>query len=67
MLSSAGGQFGNGTLGGSGVVSNLVLNLTEIKPPYTLLVQKKYLSQDVAKQFGTSYMIIKRILRFRSL
>ena len=33
MLSSAGGQFGSGTLEGTGMVSNLVLNSTEIKPP----------------------------------
>ena len=31
MSSSAGGQFGSGALGGSGMVSNLVLNSTEIK------------------------------------
>ena len=32
MLSSAGGQLGSGILGGSGMVSNLVLNSPEIKP-----------------------------------
>ena len=55
MSSSAGGQFGRGTLGGTGIVSHIVLNSTEIKPPYCLLVQKKYLSEAVAKQFRTSY------------
>ena len=55
MSSSAGGQFSSGTLGGTGMVSNLVLNSTEIKPPYCLLVQKSYLSEAVAKQFRTSY------------
>ena len=55
MSSLAGGQFGSGTLGGTGMVSNLVLNSTEIKPRYCLLVQKSYLSEAVAKQFRTSY------------
>ena len=55
MSSSAGGQFGSGTLGGTGMVSNLVLNSTEIKPPFSLLVQKKSLSEAVAKQFRTAY------------
>ena len=55
MSSSAGGQFGSGTHGGTGMVSNLVLNSTAIKPPYCLLVQKSYLSEAVAKQFRTSY------------
>ena len=55
MPSSAGGQFGSGTLGGSGMVSNLVLNSTEIKPPFSLLVQKNSLSEAVAKQFRTAY------------
>ena len=55
MSSSAGGQFGSGTLGGSGMVSNLVLNSTEIKPPFSLLVQKTSLSEAVAKQFRTAY------------
>ena len=55
MSSSAGGQFGSGTLGGTGMVSNLVLNSTEIKPPYCLLVQKSSLSKAVAKQFRTAY------------
>ena len=43
MSSSAGGQFGSGTLGRSGMVSNLVLNSTEIKPP-SLYWYKKNLS-----------------------
>ena len=55
MSSSAGRQFGSGTLGGTGMVSNLVLNSTEIKSPYCLLVQKSYVSEVVAKQFRTSY------------
>ena len=55
MSSLAGGQFGSGTLGESGMVSNLVLNSTEIKPPYSLLVQNNYLSEAAAKQFRTSY------------
>ena len=55
MSSSAGGQFGSGTLGGTGMVSNLVLNSTEIEPPYCLLVQKSSLSEAVAKQFRTAY------------
>ena len=55
MSSSAGGQFDSGTLGGSGMVSNLVLNSTEIKPPFSLLVQKTSLSEAVAKQFRTAY------------
>ena len=55
MSSSAGGQFGSDTLGGNGMVSNLVLNSTEIKPPFSLLVQKSYLSEAVAKQFRTAY------------
>ena len=33
MTSSAGGLFGGGTLGESDMVSNLLLNSTEIKPP----------------------------------
>ena len=37
------------------MVSNLVLNSTEIKPPYCLLVQKGSLSEAVAKQFRTAY------------
>ena len=37
------------------MVSNLVLNSTEIKPSSSLLVQKKTLSEAVAKQFRTSY------------
>ena len=56
MSSSAGGQFGGGTLGGSGMVSNLVLNSTEVRPPYSLLVQKSSLSEAVAKQFRTAYV-----------
>ena len=55
MSGSAGGQFGSGTLGRSGMVSNLVLNSTEIKPPFSLLVQNKILSEAVAKQFRTAY------------
>ena len=55
MSSSAGGQFGSGNLGGSGMESNLVLNSTEIKPPYSLPLQKNYISEAVAKQFRTSY------------
>ena len=55
MSSSAGGQFGGGTLRESGMVSNLVLNSTEIKPPYSSVVQNISLSEAVAKQFGTSY------------
>ena len=55
VSNSAGGQFGSGTLGGSGMVSNLVLNSTEIKPPFSLLVQNKSLSEAVAKQFRTAY------------
>ena len=35
MSSSAGGQFGSGTFGGSGIVRSLVLNSTEIKPAYS--------------------------------
>ena len=45
MSSSAGGQFGSGTLGGTAMVSNLVLNSTEIQS----------LSEAVAKQFRISY------------
>ena len=67
MSSSAGGQFGSGTLGRSGMVSNLVLNSTEIKPPFSLLVQKKSLSEAVAKQFRQRMMITERRLRFRPL
>ena len=55
MSSSAGGQFGSGSLGGTDMVSNLVLNSTEIKPPYGLMVQKGSLSEAVAKQFRTAY------------
>ena len=55
MLSPAGGQFGSGTLGGTGMVSSLVLNSTEIKLAYCLLVQNKTLSEAVAKQLRTSY------------
>ena len=55
MSSSAGGQFGSGTLGGSGMMSNLALSSTEIKPPFYLLVQKNDLSEAVAKQFRTAY------------
>ena len=55
MPSSAGGQFGSGTLGGTGMVSNFVLNSTEIKPPYCLLVRKSSLFEAVAKQFRTAY------------
>ena len=55
MSSLAGGQFGSGTLGGSGMVSNLVLNSTEIKPAYSLQVQNLSISEAVAKQFRTSY------------
>ena len=55
MLSLPGGQFGSGTLGeSSGMVNNLFINSTEIKPPYFLLVQIS-LSQAVTKQFRTSY------------
>ena len=55
MSSSAGGQFGSGTLGGSGIMSNLVLNSPEIKPPFSLLVPKNSLSEAVSKQFRTAY------------
>ena len=73
MSSSAGGHFGGGTLGEkSSMVSNLVLNSTEIKPPYYLpVVHKISLSQAVAKQFRTSYLYddytVGRRLRFRPL
>ena len=36
VSSSAGGQFGSGTLGGSFMVSKLVSNSTDIKLPYSL-------------------------------
>ena len=55
MPRSAGGQFGGGTLGESSMVSNLVLDSTEIKSPIFLLVHKISLSEAVAKQFRTSY------------
>ena len=42
MSSSAGGQFGSGTLGGSGMVSNLVLNSTEIMPNDTFNMPTSY-------------------------
>ena len=37
------------------MVSNLVLNSTEIKPPFSLLVQKKSLSEAVAKKIRAAY------------
>ena len=37
------------------MASNLVLNLTEIKPPYYLLVQTNNLSEAVVKELMTSY------------
>ena len=37
------------------MVSNLVLNSTDIKPAYSLLVQNLSLSEAVAKQFRTSH------------
>ena len=39
MSSLAGRQFGGGTLGECGMVSNVSINSTEIKPPLSLLVQ----------------------------
>ena len=39
----------------SGMVSNLVLASSDIKPPYYFLVRKLYLSEAVAKQFRASY------------
>ena len=47
-------QFGGGALKISGMVSNLVLNSTEIKMSYSLLVHKTSLSEALAKQFRTS-------------
>ena len=67
MSSSAGGQFGSGTLGGTGMVSNLVLNSTEIKPPYCLLVQKVLSPKLLRNSLGQRMMITERRLRFRSL
>ena len=67
MSSSAGGQFGSGTLGGSGMVSNLVLNSTEIKPPFSLLVQKKLSLKLLQNNLGQRMMITERRLRFRPL
>ena len=55
MSSSTGEPFGGDAPGESGMVSNLVSNLTEIKPPYSLLVHKISLCEAVAKQFRTSY------------
>ena len=55
MSSSTGGQFVGGILEESGMVSNLVLNSTENKPPCSLSVPKISLSEAVAKQFRTSY------------
>ena len=64
MSSSAGGQFGDGSevwsviggdIGESGIVSNLVLNSTEIKPPYFLLAHKIPVSEAIAKHFRTAY------------
>ena len=55
MSGSAGRQSGGGTLGESGIVSIIVLNSTEIKTPYSLLVHKISLSVAVAKQFRISY------------
>ena len=65
MSSSAGGQFGSGTLGGTSIVSNLVLNSTEIKPPYCLLVQKKLSPKLLQNSLGHRMMIIGKRLRFR--
>ena len=47
ISSSAGGQSGGGALGENDMVSNLVVNSTKTKPPYSLLVNKS--------QFRTSY------------
>ena len=67
MLSSAGGQFGSGTLGGTGMVSNLVINSTEIKPPYFLLVQKNLSPKLLRNSLERRMMIIGRRSRFRPL
>ena len=67
ISSSAGGQSGSGTLGGSGMVSNLVLNSTEIKPPFSLLVQKKLSMKLLQNNLGERMMITERRLRFRPL
>ena len=67
MSSSAGGQFGSGTLAGTGMVSNLVLNSTEIKPPYCLLVQKSSSPKLLRNSLGHRTMIIGRRLRLRPL
>ena len=48
------------------MVSNLVLNSTEIKPHF-VLVQKKILAEAVAKQFRISYNDYRGRLRFRPL
>ena len=66
-VSSSAGQFGSGTLGGSGMVSNLVLNSTEIKPLYSLLVQKNVSPKLLRNSLGHRTMIIGRRLRFRPL
>ena len=55
ISSSARGQFGGGTVGESGIVSNLVLNSTKIKPSYSSLLHKFSLSEAIAKQFRISH------------
>ena len=65
MSSSAGGQFGSGTLGGTGMVSNLVLNSTEIKRPYCLLVQKNLSPKLLRNSLGHRMRIMGRRLRYR--
>ena len=67
VSSSAGRQFGSGTLRGTGMVSNLVLNSTEIKPPYYLLVQNSSLLKLLRNSLGHRMMIIGRRLRFKPL
>ena len=69
MLSLAGGQFGSGALEGTGMVSNLVPNSTEIKPPYnTVYWYKTIISPKLLRNsLGRRMMITWRRLRFRPL
>ena len=49
------------------MMSNLVLNSTEIKPPYCLLEQKDISAKLLRNSLGHRMMIIARRLRFRPL
>ena len=57
MSSSAGAQFGGGTRGENSMVSNLVLNSTDIKPLFLYWYKKKLSPKLLRNSLGHRMMI----------